>query len=423
MKLKNLFLIAIIAAMWHSAALGQDSDTLWTQNLWKLGSQINQVQFLPDGQHLAVCIGGGVYIFNIQTKLIEKQFNKYMLLCRGFTFSEDGTKLITTSDEDWDQGYKIIVWDYNTGDTIKVIKDIVIAKIKLYNDHTITGLSAFIEPENKLYMYFVDINSGTIISKKELQDAESYAVSIVNNKIATLDYGNGKRYVQIRDLTTFEILSTLGYHEASTLDLSFSSDGKYLASASSDGVIKVWDLDTKTLYKTFIHQSMYNGYIQIKFSPNGGYLVSSGGNGSDFNTKIWDMKNFEINHTYPTPLGAQYALTVSEDSSFIVAGRARTLIVLNSKWTQTGITTPNQEYQILYPNPAGNEIIIPIFEGLLPTKVNIFDTLGQTINVINQVDLSGNIIKLDIRSILPGNYFISVIYQSKILSYKFEKVR
>ena len=119
----------------------QDSDTVWTRDLWQLGSQINQVQFTPDGDHIAVAIGGGVYILDKNTGEFVKQFNKYMNNCQYFTFTPDGTKLITSS---YDANYvgKIIVWDFENNDTIRTIFPLILQLPKDINHNLVVGIWA-----------------------------------------------------------------------------------------------------------------------------------------------------------------------------------------------------------------------------------------------------------------------------------------
>jgi len=105
------------------------------------------------------------------------------------------------------------------------------------------------------------------------------------------------------------------------------------------------------------------------------------GTGYDFTTKIWDMNKFEIVYQYEKPLGAQYSFDISQDSSFIIISGGSLLFLLNSHWTTTGINEPTkQSYHILYPNPAGNEIVIPFEPELIPIKVTISNTTGQVEN-------------------------------------------
>ena len=242
MKNRIMLLIVMLLAAWQGAS-AQDKDTVWTRDLWQLGSTIREVQFTPDGQNVAVAIENGVYIFDITSGNLVKDFSKYMYGCRYFTFSDDGKKLITASDND-----KIIIWDYEKGDTIRVFNEIAIQEIKLINDNIIIGiwnLPTWQLDSSKVCLF--DINTGQVVRKESLASQNSFIeasvlpVSKENNLIAVVI---GNKYdsnfnIELCDLTTLKKIATLGSHASNVTDLAFSSDGKYLASASRDGIIKI----------------------------------------------------------------------------------------------------------------------------------------------------------------------------------------
>jgi len=64
-------------------------------------------------------------------------------------------------------------------------------------------------------------------------------------------------------------IAKIGSYKGRINDLTISSDGRYLATASTDGTIKIWNVNSKTFVKTLIHKSMQYGYLKIKFSSNG----------------------------------------------------------------------------------------------------------------------------------------------------------
>jgi WD40 repeat protein len=71
--------------------------------------------------------------------------------------------------------------------------------------------------------------------------------------------------------------------------MSFSPDGKTLATGSSDKTIKLWKLETgKEIFtingqKAFLHS--------INFSPDGKILASAG---DDNSIKLWNLSDFRL---------------------------------------------------------------------------------------------------------------------------------
>jgi WD40 repeat protein len=71
-------------------------------------------------------------------------------------------------------------------------------------------------------------------------------------------------------------------------DLKFSIDGKFLAAASTDNTIKVWQWQTNRPPQILIGHQDWS--YSLSFSQDGKWLVSAGG-GSDKSMKIWQIKN------------------------------------------------------------------------------------------------------------------------------------
>lgn len=434
MKFKFFLVIAIITIVCHIANAEQQSDTVWTKDLWQTGT-INHVQFLPDSKSIAVATGAVIMEFDCQTGEQLKRFD-YPIpgdvsACNSFCFTEDGSKLVTSYDN-----ATIIVWDWIRVDTIKVFRDIAMWHIKPYDFQTIIGIG-YIPPGTDFdtyQVYLFNINNGKVLKKIQPSDTTKRLGGLANFNnfkdknllaigVTSKNVYDKSLYLEIWDLISFNKIVSLGTQEVQLNDLAFSSDGNFLASASSDGTISLWDISTKKLAATFIHKSMGNGFSKAQFSPQGGYLISSGGIGTDFTTQVWDLKNLKLSYKYNEPFGAQYALDISYDTSFIAIGRARTLLLLNSHCSTVGIIDPTkQTVQVIYPNPSGNAIKIPFESGLLPLSINISNSNGLIFKSMNQFISNSSEIIVDISNLPMGTYFVTVTYPNRILSYKFVKV-
>ena len=76
----------------------------------------------------------------------------------------------------------------------------------------------------------------------------------------------------------------LGQHEQAIADLAFSPDGRFLASAGKDKVVKLWDLASASPPRTLTGHSA--GLMMVDFSPDGSLLVSAS---ADQTVRIWDV--------------------------------------------------------------------------------------------------------------------------------------
>lgn len=168
-------------------------------------------------------------------------------------FSSDGKRLLTAS---WDRTIRI--WDTDKGRLIHTIR--------------------FPFPEN--------------------QPGAVYAIALTpDNKhmVVATDYYSVKKqacFIRIIDMTTYAQLASFPAHKGIIVDLKFSPDGKYLASSSSDGLIKIWDFTDignilKTNQPTFMKlEGHANTVYGIDFSRNMKYLVSCS---EDKTAMIWKL--------------------------------------------------------------------------------------------------------------------------------------
>ena len=106
---------------------------------------------------------------------------------------------------------------------------------------------------------------------------------------------NTRTQVELALLNTVHSLAapnTLGEHANSVIDVSFSPDGRMLASASGDNTVKLWDTDTGKVIKTLIgHTELV---YSVSFSPNGKMLASAS---NDDTVKLWDTQTGEVIET------------------------------------------------------------------------------------------------------------------------------
>jgi len=124
--------------------------------------------------------------------------------------------------------------------------------------------------------------------------------------------------ISIVNIDQIELLHTINAHNNRVTTLSFSPDGKLLASGSDDSSIRIWDFQTETLLQTLQGHSSY--IWGLGFSPNGQYLASAS---QDGHVLLWQKSNadFELRNDIQGHSEGMWSIAWSGDSSkFASAG-------------------------------------------------------------------------------------------------------
>jgi WD40 repeat protein len=122
----------------------------------------------------------------------------------------------------------------------------------------------------------------------------SVAVSPDGGRIASpaRDDAAGDHTAKVWDVNwqagTYTEFRTLKGHVGYVFKVTFSPDGRYLATGSWDSTIKVWDLEAPATAEPVTLRG-HAGYIfGLAFSPDGGRLASASGYAGRGEVKVWD---------------------------------------------------------------------------------------------------------------------------------------
>jgi WD40 repeat protein len=130
------------------------------------------------------------------------------------------------------------------------------------------------------------------------------------------------------------LLQAIDAHQALTTGVSFSPDGKTLASASTDGTVKLWKLDpsdTSVPQKALLRRTL-KGHTQavmgVSFSPDGEIIATAS---HDNTVKLWNSNGILLT-TLTGHTGAVTGVSFSPDGTFLVsASHDQTAILWNVK--------------------------------------------------------------------------------------------
>ena len=149
--------------------------------------------------------------------------------------------------------------------------------------------------------------------------------------------------VMLWDSATGAALRRLMGHSVSVHAVAFSPDGRLVASASGDTTVRLWDSVAGTVHSTLKGHSA--GVMRVVFSPDG-KLVASGSN--DETVKLWDPVTGAARTTFKGHSGWVTAVAFSPDSKLVAS--------LVASWQFT------------------RDYILGLFEGLPATnKIRLWD--------------------------------------------------
>ena len=123
-------------------------------------------------------------------------------------------------------------------------------------------------------------------------------------------------------------------HTDSAFSISWSPDGKYIASGSNDKTIKTWNTTTNTCIHTLGGHTQ--GVESVSWAPDGKYIASGSG---DREVKIWDARTGTCIRTLEGHIGLITSLSWSPDGKHIASGSGDKTIKVWDAITGTCIHT------------------------------------------------------------------------------------
>ncbi len=253
---------------------------------------VKSVAFSPDGQTIASASDDGTVKLWSFNQVKELQTLKRDGKVTSVAFSPDGQMLVASANNGilklWKRdftGQFATQFDITPGENIRSISSVAFSPDG-------QGLALGTEEKNVILFYFdgrktqtLAGHTGWVFSVAFSPDKKTLTLASSTDRAVKLWRFEGKKLPTLSNV-----------HKMAIWRIAISPNGQTLASASNDGIVKLWKWDDDTgqfetqPYKTLTgHPS---GYPSVAFSPDGQTIATA--NSNDTTVKLWSIKGQEL---------------------------------------------------------------------------------------------------------------------------------
>jgi len=300
------------------------------------------VRFSPDGKTIASgSFDHSIRLWDVSKGTCTNTFHGHKGSVWSVCFSSDGQTIASSSHDS-----SVRLWNVQQGACVKILHGHISEVYSITfspNDQTLVSAA------QDSTVRFWDVSKGVCV--RTLQGHSSGALSVSISPVCLphtyresaaspegidciLATGSSDGLVRLWDIASGYSTKILQGHTDWVWSVSFSPDGSILASGSDDNSIKLWDVISGYCITTINDHS--GGVISVTFSPDGQTLASAS---RDMSVKLWDIYQHKCIKTLVGHTDAIWSVSFSPDGNTLATGSGDCLVKLWDVREGKSITT------------------------------------------------------------------------------------
>ncbi|WP_354636087.1 serine/threonine-protein kinase [Planktothricoides raciborskii] len=224
--------------------------------------------------------------------------------------SSDGKLLASGSA---DQTVKI--WDLRTGELLKTLKghDAGVFSVAFSPDNSLVASGSF---DKTIKLWNIDQNKSEHYPESFKGYAHEYAKGYAHGSSQQYSQQYYEKYSsEYPEYSQGYLQQTLVGHTQEVQSVKFSPDGQTLASGSTDGTVKLWNVNTGKAFRTLSGHT--DSVWSIAIAPDGKTLASGSW---DRTVKLWNLETGELRRTLHGHAKQVYSVAFSPDGRTLASG-------------------------------------------------------------------------------------------------------